>query len=117
MRLDFTARQARAGDYESFTTTLLYSKYQKHELIKDTGEKLAKKYQIRFLYRDFREGWSEGVQAFLKPWECIDNSIAVVYSAKMSVMHHDDIFLFMIINLSCVFSQRDELHFCGVFNT
>ena len=62
MRLDFTARQARAWDYESFTTTLLYSKYQKHELIKDIAEKTARKYRIRFLYRDFRDGWSEGVR-------------------------------------------------------
>jgi len=62
MRLAFAAREARIRNCEGFTTTLLYSKYQKHDMIMDIGEAMARKYQIPFLYRDFRSGWSEGIK-------------------------------------------------------
>ncbi len=62
MRLEFAAREAGARKFEGFTTTLLYSKYQKHDMIKDIGEAMARKYQVPFLYRDFRSGWSEGMK-------------------------------------------------------
>jgi hypothetical protein len=45
------------------TTTLLYSKYQRHDDIRNIGEELSAAYNIPFLYRDFREGWEEGVEA------------------------------------------------------
>lgn len=61
MRLRYAAETAKAGDYEGFTTTLLYSKHQKHDVIKAIGEKLASEYGVPFLYKDFREGWQEGV--------------------------------------------------------
>lgn len=44
------------------STTLLYSKYQRHEEIKTMGEELARKYGVPFLYRDFRKGWKEGIE-------------------------------------------------------
>ena len=62
MRLAFAAREARMLNFEGFTTTLLYSKYQKHDMIKDLGVAMAEKYHVPFLYRDFRSGWSEGVR-------------------------------------------------------
>ncbi len=43
-------------------TTLLYSKYQRHDDIKMIGEELADNHGVRFLYRDFRAGWKEGVE-------------------------------------------------------
>jgi predicted adenine nucleotide alpha hydrolase (AANH) superfamily ATPase len=46
----------------AFTTTLLYSRFQKHDLIRTVGEGVAVQQGIPFLYRDFREGWSEGVR-------------------------------------------------------
>ena len=33
---------------------------QKHDIIKNLGEKIAKKYGLEFLYRDFRVGFREG---------------------------------------------------------
>jgi hypothetical protein len=44
------------------STTLLYSRFQKHDLIRTVGEGVAVQQGIPFLYRDFREGWSEGVR-------------------------------------------------------
>lgn len=59
-RLEKVAKYAKENGYDAFSTTLLYSPYQKHELLKKTCEMLEKKYDIKFLYRDFREGFKEG---------------------------------------------------------
>ena len=60
-RLKYAAIVARRGKFDAFTTTLLYSKFQKHDLIRSIGESLGEEYGIPFLYRDFREGWKEGI--------------------------------------------------------
>ncbi|MHB8092149.1 MAG: epoxyqueuosine reductase QueH [Syntrophales bacterium] len=62
IRLSWAARTAREHDFDAFSTTLLYSRYQKHDLIRQIAEEEAKKQGVAFLYRDFREGWLEGVQ-------------------------------------------------------
>ena len=61
-RLAHTAVIAKKGKFDAFSTTLLYSKFQKHETIKSIGESVAKKYSIKFLYHDFREGWKSGIE-------------------------------------------------------
>ena len=61
-RLKATALVAKKGKFEGFTTTLLYSKFQNHELIRQTGEALAKEYGLKFFYHDFREGWKLGIE-------------------------------------------------------
>lgn len=61
IRLEAAAGIARKGKFDAFTTTLLYSKFQKHDLIRETGEAMAKKYKVNFLYRDFRKGWKKGI--------------------------------------------------------
>ncbi len=60
MRLTRTADAARAGAFDAFTTTLLISPYQQHDLIRRLGEDLAKERGIGFHYEDFRPGFSEG---------------------------------------------------------
>ncbi len=60
LRLEATARLAKKSRFDAFTTTLLYSKRQKHDLIASICEDASKKNGISFLYRDFRSGWSEG---------------------------------------------------------
>jgi predicted adenine nucleotide alpha hydrolase (AANH) superfamily ATPase len=61
MRLETAARHARAIGAEAFSTTLLYSRYQKHDLIRQVGDSLAENLQIPFLYRDYRTGWQDGI--------------------------------------------------------
>lgn len=61
-RLRYAARIAKRGRFDGFTTTLLYSKFQNHGMIKSIGESLAEKYQVSFIYHDFREGWKEGIK-------------------------------------------------------
>jgi len=60
-RLKTTAAMAKHGKFDYFTSTLLQSKFQKHELIRDMGESLGKTYGVPFYYHDFREGWQEGI--------------------------------------------------------
>ena len=55
-----TAKYAKENGYDTISTTLLISPYQKHEELKELGEKIAKKYGLQFLYRDFRIGFREG---------------------------------------------------------
>ncbi len=62
LRMETTASRAREDGFEGFSTTILYSKFQKHSLAKSIGEKLARKYKISFVYRDFRQGWVEGIR-------------------------------------------------------
>jgi predicted adenine nucleotide alpha hydrolase (AANH) superfamily ATPase len=62
LRLDKTAEAARNNGFHSFTTSLLYSKYQDHELIKETGLKVAQSYGVHFHYEDFRGGWGRGIK-------------------------------------------------------
>lgn len=59
-RLKKVAELASEQGFEAFTTSLLVSPYQKHDLIKQLGEKYAALYGIQFYYRDFRPGFREG---------------------------------------------------------
>lgn len=61
-RLKQAAIEAKKGNFTCFTTTLLYSKHQQHELIREIGEALGKEYDIPFYYQDFRQYWQEGIQ-------------------------------------------------------
>ncbi|PJA29437.1 MAG: hypothetical protein CO189_02145 [candidate division Zixibacteria bacterium CG_4_9_14_3_um_filter_46_8] len=60
MRLSRTAEFAREEGYDLFTTTLSVSPFQKHDLLKEIGNKVADQNGIRFLYQDFRSGYREG---------------------------------------------------------
>jgi len=61
-RLRSTARVAKRGKFDCFTTTLLYSKFQNHDMVKSIGESVGKSVDVPFYYHDFRPGWKEGVE-------------------------------------------------------
>lgn len=60
VRLEQTAKYAKENGYTHFSTTLLVSPYQNHELLIRVAEDMAKKYGLEFLYRDFRVGFRIG---------------------------------------------------------
>ncbi len=60
LRLRATARAARRLGCDAFTTTLLYSVHQRHELVRAVAAEVALGEAVPFLYRDLREGWAEG---------------------------------------------------------
>lgn len=60
-RMRYAACYAKENGYDAFSTTLLVSPYQKHELIIQMGEAAAMEFDIPFYYEDFREGYQRGV--------------------------------------------------------
>jgi predicted adenine nucleotide alpha hydrolase (AANH) superfamily ATPase len=61
LRLKAAARVARGGKCDAFTSTLLYSKFQNHLMIRELGEQVEKELGVPFYYEDFRQGWATGV--------------------------------------------------------
>ena len=62
-RLRGVALLARRGRFDAFTTSLLYSKFQKHDLVAEIAAAVAAEVGVPFLYRDWRGGWKDGVEA------------------------------------------------------
>ena len=60
-RLTATAIAAVEGGFDAYSSSLLYSRYQNHEVIKEMGEEIGKRYGIPFHYSDYRRGWQEGI--------------------------------------------------------
>ncbi len=61
-RLKAAAHIAKRGKFDFFTSTLLYSKFQNHEKIKEIGISMGKSVGVPFFYNDFRNGWKEGIK-------------------------------------------------------
>lgn len=61
MRIEKAAQIAARGKFDAFTTTMMYSRWQDHELMIEFCEIAAKKYKVAFHYEDYREGWQEGI--------------------------------------------------------
>ncbi len=59
LRLEKTARAAAREGFNAFTTSLLVSPYQKHELIREIGQSVGMEHGVEFYYEDFRPGWPE----------------------------------------------------------
>ncbi|MDU2066340.1 MAG: epoxyqueuosine reductase QueH [Sporomusaceae bacterium] len=66
MRLRKAAQVAKEKGFDAFTTSLLVSPFQKHELIKEIGERIAEEEGLLFHYIDFRPGWDDGVAESLE---------------------------------------------------
>ena len=60
VRLAKTAQYAAQHGFDAFTTTLLVSPYQNHELLVEVGRQMAEKYGVQFLPYDFRPRFREG---------------------------------------------------------
>jgi len=62
LRLEKTWRIASRGGFDAWTSTLLYSRQQKHDAIARLGRDIAGDGAPPFLYQDFREHWNEGIE-------------------------------------------------------
>lgn len=67
VRLQKTAELALTQGFIGFTSSLLYSRYQKHEVIRDLGAVIARESGLSFVYEDFRSSWQEGIR-LSKEW-------------------------------------------------
>ena len=81
-RLRSTALLAKRGKFDYFSSTLLYSKYQKHELIRSIGESIGKSVGVPFLYHDYRKGWKEGIECSKQMGLYRQHYCGCVYSEK-----------------------------------
>lgn len=61
-RLEKTAELAAQRGYDAFSSTLLYSRYQKHERIIAIAQQMSVKYQVDFFYEDWRILWQDGIR-------------------------------------------------------
>jgi len=61
-RLKAAAHIAKRGKFDFFTSTLLYSKFQKHDKIKEIAASVGKSVGVPFFYNDFRDGWKYGIE-------------------------------------------------------
>jgi predicted adenine nucleotide alpha hydrolase (AANH) superfamily ATPase len=59
IRLSKTAESAFRMGYDAFTTTLLISHQQKHSLLQEVGDNIAREKGIEFLYADLRKRYSD----------------------------------------------------------
>ena len=55
LRLEETAKYAKAGGYDFFTTTLTVSPYKNEQKLNEIGLELAKSYEVPFLPSDFKK--------------------------------------------------------------
>ena len=59
LRLLKTAETAHQVGFNAFTTSLLISPHQKHDLLREIGNKISKEKGIDFLYVDLRKRYSD----------------------------------------------------------
>lgn len=86
LRLENTARLAKEGNFDFFTTTLTVSPHKNAEKINIIGERLSEKYGVSFLPSDFkkREGYKRSIEL-----------------ANMFELYRQDY-------CGCLFSKRDQ---------
>ena len=61
-RMEAVAIRAAESGIDCFTTSLLASPYQNHAMIRDAAQAAAAGHGLKFVYYDFRLGWSEGIR-------------------------------------------------------
>lgn len=61
LRLERTAREAKEGGFTHFSSSLLYSRRQRHEEIIEVAKDVEKQLRVEFYYRDLRPTWQEGI--------------------------------------------------------
>ncbi len=62
MRLETAASVAKNGNFDYFSSTLFFSKFQNQKILKESAKSAEDKFHVPFLYIDFREGWKEGIR-------------------------------------------------------
>ena len=81
-RLEAAAAEAARLGFDAFTSSLLYSRYQKHDTIRELGERIGEKYGVTFHYADFRQGWQAGIDISKKLALYRQQYCGCIYSEK-----------------------------------
>ena len=85
LRLEETAKQAAAGGYEYFTTTLSVSPYKNAQKLNAIGSELSEKYGVKYLLSDFKkkDGYRRSIELSAQYGLYRQNYCGCVYSARM----------------------------------
>jgi predicted adenine nucleotide alpha hydrolase (AANH) superfamily ATPase len=81
-RLEQAAAYAVDHGYQLFSTTLLISPYQNHDLIRETGERIAKQRGLNFVYLDLRGGFRAGQEISRNMGLYMQKYCGCIYSEK-----------------------------------
>lgn len=61
-RLEKVAEVAAERGFDAFSSTLLYSRYQKHDRIIAIAHQMSLEHKVGFFYEDWRSLWQEGIK-------------------------------------------------------
>ena len=89
VRLEQTAKYAKENGYDAITTTLFVSPYQNHEALKKVCEEVCKKYELEFVYRDFRVGFREGQAKAREYGLYMQKYCGCIFSEEMRYNNHN----------------------------
>ena len=84
LRLEETAKVAKEKDFDYFTTTLSLSPYKNSNWINEIGENLKDKYQVEYLYSDFKKknGYKRSIELSKEYNLYRQNYCGCIYSKK-----------------------------------
>ena len=80
IRLKKTAETAKECGFDYFSSSLLFSKRQFHDIVVSVGKKIEKEVGVSFYYEDFRSGWQEGIEESKKMGLYRQNYCGCVFS-------------------------------------
>ncbi len=89
-RLTTTANFAKQGKFDGFTSTLLYSRFQKHDLIRSVGDAVGQLVGVPFYYQDFRQGWKTGIDESRRLGMYRQPYCGCIYSEKERYFHQSN---------------------------
>ncbi len=84
LRLEETAKIAKEKNFDYFTTTLSLSPYKNSNWINEIGENLKDKYQVEYLYSDFKKknGYKRSIELSKEYNLYRQNYCGCIYSKK-----------------------------------
>lgn len=84
LRLEKTANTAKKNNFEYFGTTLTVSPYKNSKLLNEIGIELSNKYNIKWLYSDFKknDGYKKSIELSKKYDLYRQNYCGCIYSKK-----------------------------------
>jgi hypothetical protein len=85
LRIEKTAKFARENGFEAFTTTLLGSPYQEHDVLKTICEDVASKAGLKFYYEDFRIGFKPAQKMARTEGYYMQNYCGCIFSEKEKI--------------------------------
>ena len=87
LRLEKTAEIAKANNYDYFCSTLTVSPYKNAKLINEIGEYMGKKYNIKWLYSDFKknDGYKHSIELSKKYNLYRQDYCGCIYSQRKNI--------------------------------